>query len=224
MNMKYDNDKMAINIKPDGTGFIYYPNGYVAICCSQATDYQNSYYAFDKDRNNSVILGIDELGVGFATSSTRKDADSDGSALVFTTKGGIMTNMMKKITYDWKWDRESLDAGIDPPETVIIRLNEHITMRYKNRSNMFLDFQYENARYTVDMSVKVRRNTCYLDNAKREPGGHLIPQIDHVTLKDRQIAFSSSMRAQKNKVYIIHFERLMYYYYLCKRYVVASQK
>ena len=52
----------------------------------------------------------------------------------------------------------------------------------------------------MDVGVRVRRSTNYLDNAKREPGGKLVPQIENVTLKDRQAEFALSMRAQKNKV------------------------
>jgi hypothetical protein len=201
MLIKYDSDMVAVDLHTDGTGFIYYPNGGVAVCISQATDYQNSYYCFDKGVDGGVLLGLDERGVGFATASKRKSADSDGTATVFTTKGGIVTNAAGKIVYDWKWDRTSMDAGIEPTETVTIRMNEFLTFKYKDRKTMSLDFQCENARQSIDMGVKVRRSTCYLDSAKREPGGRLIPQMEHVTLKDRQNAFGISMKAQKNKLH-----------------------
>ena len=199
--IKYDNDASAVDLKSDGTGFIYYPNGSVAICCSQATDYQNSYYAFDKDRGMGLLMGLDERCVGFCTASKRKSADGDGTAIVFTTKGGIVTNASGKIVYNWKWDRESMDAGTEPPETVTIRMNENILFKYKDRKNISLEFQCENARQNIDLGVRVRRSTCYLDNARREPGGRLIPQMEHVTLKDRQNAFGITMKAMQNKLH-----------------------
>ena len=197
---KYDNDVIASNLKDDGTGFVYYPNGNVAVCCSQASEYQNSYYAFDKDKNNTLMLGIDEKGIGFCIPSKRKASEADGTTTIFTTKGGIIANSNGKIVFDWKWDRESLDAGNEPLETVVTRLNECIVFKYKNRSTMSMEFQCENVRFVFDTSVRVKRTTCYLDNARREPGGRLIPQLDHVTLKDRQVSFNLTMKAQNNKV------------------------
>lgn len=201
MFTKYDSGATAIDLKEDGTGFLYYPNGSIAISCSQATDYQNSYYVFDKDRGGSLLFGLDEMGVGFCTCSKRKSAESDGSSLVFTTKGGVLANSQGTIVNDWKWDRESLEKGNEPTDTVIMHLNENVTFKYKDRSNMSLEFQCENARHVIDTRVRVRRTTNYITNAKKGLAGRLIPQIENVTLKDRQCAFSESMRAQKNKLH-----------------------
>ena len=216
----YDNDVVSSNLKEDGTGFVYYPNGNVAVCCSQASDYQNSYYAFDKDKNNTLMLGIDEKGIGFCIPSKRKSAESDGTITILTSRGGVISNVQGKIMFDWKWDRESLEAGNEPSETVITRLNECLVFKYKNKSCMSLEFQCENARYVFDTSVRVKRSTCYLDNARREPGGRLVPQLDHVSLKERQISFNLTMKAQNNKVNYVQGVDA----YFLHTYLAASEK
>ena len=52
------------------------------------------------------------------------------------------------------------------------------------------------------MGIKKKRWDSYLDHAKREIGGKLIPQIIYKSLKQRQKDFNESVAAQRNKVYL----------------------
>jgi hypothetical protein len=182
-------------------GFIYYPNGVVAFCSSEASDYQNRYFAFDKDRKNSLLLSLDEHGVGFISGSKRKQLRGMTPECALTKVGGIITNPEGHITNQWKWDPKAQNSGNPPREAVLFRLNEHLLCRFKNRFEASLEFEFEAIKYQFDLGVKFKRSDSYLDHVKRTLDGRLIPQIPHTTLRQRQSDFSEQMSAQRNKVH-----------------------
>jgi hypothetical protein len=91
---------MSIVIDPkDDTGFIYYPSSAVCICSSPANEYQNSYYAFDKNRKGTILLGL-ENAIGFCCSSSRKALDGTKMTLVLT-KEGCLISKDEVVTHEW---------------------------------------------------------------------------------------------------------------------------
>lgn len=201
MSTSYGNGNIAIKInEQNGTGFIYYPSGSVAVCSSEASSYQNRYYAFDCNKSNTLLLAIDEYGVGFVSVTKIKSFQESSLDLTFSKVGGLITKD-GKITHEWKWNREAQNAGTLPDREVVVRLNEYLTFRFKSLREMQLSFKCENISRDFDLGVKKRREDSYLDHAKRSTGGKLIPQIKNVTLKDRQVEFNKKMRAIRNKVH-----------------------
>jgi len=182
-------------------GYIYYPTGKMAIAIATASSYQNSFYAYDKDKENTLLLCLNENAVGFCTGSKRKSADLPKVSIVFSKSGGVMTAADGSIAKEWVWARKcSTDRILS--EFVEIHLNEHFKINFISRENMTLDFNCENVKYAVDLGTKVlRKKENYLKNAKRLPGGHLLPAIDRVSLKQRTLDFNDSMRAQRNKLH-----------------------
>lgn len=199
VQLTYSSGQPAVVLNEDGTGYAYYPNGSVAVAVSSASDYQNSFFAFDKNRKATVLLGMNELGIGFANSTTRKSADVPERIAVLSEIGALITEA-GKVLWEWKWDRRSMNAGIEPTANVDTNLNEYLTFSMRSRTQMSLLFLCNGISHTFDIGVKVRRTDNYLDHVKREPGGKLIPQIEHVTLKQRQTIQGEAMRAQRNKV------------------------
>jgi hypothetical protein len=200
MSLSYSSGQTALALNADGTGYAYYPNGAVAVAVSSASDYQNSFFAFDKNRKATVLLGINELGTGFANSTTRKSADVAKQITVLSDIGALVTDS-GKITWEWRWDRRSMNAGTEPTSNIDSNLNENLTFSFKDRTKMSLLFTCNGISHTFDLGVKVKRNDSYLDHVKREPGGRLIPQMEHVTLKQRQVLQGEEMRAQRNKLH-----------------------
>jgi hypothetical protein len=200
VKLAYSNGQDAVVLNEDGTGYAYYPNGQVAIAVSSASDYQNSFFAFDNNRKSTVLLGINELGTGFASSSSRKSADVSKRIIVLSDIGALVTDE-GKIINEWRWDRRSMNAGIEPSANIESNLSEFMTFSFRDRSRMTLLFICNGISYTFDLGAKVRRTDNYLENVKREPGGRLIPQIEYLTLKQRQVEQGESMRAQRNKLH-----------------------
>ena len=94
----YDNGRIGLDIKPDGTGFLYYPNGNVAITVSAISSYQKTFHAFDYDSKGTILMAIDEHANGFASSTNRKNADINNNIMiVLNHKGGMISENMKII-------------------------------------------------------------------------------------------------------------------------------
>lgn len=195
----YGNNQVAVDLNDDGTGYVYYPNGRIAVAVSSASDYQNSFYAFDNNSKSTVLLAMDELAVGFATSSTRKSLDID-KCIIVLSKTGCVVSSNGGIIHEWTWDRGSINSGTAPTENIRATLNDNLIFVLLDRKTLGLEFSCDGVSLTLDLGAKVRRNDTYLDHCKREPGGRLLPMIEHKTLKERQVLLSESFKAQRNKV------------------------
>lgn len=199
----YDGGSIATDIHDDNSGFIYYPNGSVAVCISPVNDYQNCFYAFDTNRKMSMLLGFNEDAIGFCSSTKRKSADSISDTVVCLSHSGGLVSMNGSITKQWQWNGfSSSRTKANLTDDLTVQLNENLVFKFKDQDNMSINFQHSNISYKCDLGRKMKRNdSCYLDNAKREMGGKLIPQIDYISLKQRQKTFNESMLAQRNKIH-----------------------
>jgi hypothetical protein len=195
----YENGQVAADLDPQGVGSLYYPSGRVAVQISPASEYQNRFYAFDKDKSNTVLLGVDEFMVGFTAYSKRRSAPVEPRACVLTRTGGLVAND-GAITDEWRWENKAKDAKAKRCPDISIDLNESLIFKLQSRTIASLEFSCENVRIVVDMGTKQKRTTNYLDTAVRQLDGKLIPQIDHVTLQMRQVKFNEDMNAQRNRL------------------------
>lgn len=84
---------------------------------------------------------------------------------------------------------------------MIFRLNEHLVCIFKNRFEVSLTFEYDSIKYEFEIGMKFKRNDTYLDNVKKTLDGRLIPQIQHTSLRERQIEFGKEMQNQRNKLH-----------------------
>lgn len=66
INENYSDGNIAIDIKEDNTGFVYYPDNRIAICISKANNYATKVFCYDNDIFYTLICNIDENGCGFA--------------------------------------------------------------------------------------------------------------------------------------------------------------
>ena len=141
----YDNGRLGLEIKDDGSGFIYYSNGKQAITISTISSYQKTFHAFDYDNKGTILMAIDEYANGFASTTSRKNADINNNIMiVLNNKGGIISEDMK-ITKEWSWNKDNNKRH----DTLIIQLNENLTYTYKDKKTMSLEFQCENIKYTI---------------------------------------------------------------------------
>lgn len=194
----YDNGKVAVDLDERGVGSLYYPTGKVAVTISPASDYQNRFYAFDKDKAASVLLGLDEFFVGFTAFSKRRSAPVVPQSCVLSKVGGLVSNN-GLITIEWHWETKKSSHMRKCPD-ICIDLNEHLTFKLQSRTEASLEFNCENVKLAIDMGVKQKRDSNYLDNATRQLDGKLIPQFNHITLQQRTIKFNQDMKSKRNKL------------------------
>ena len=182
----------------DKTGFLYYPDGKVALCAAAASSYQNSHYAYDK--NGTTLLAIDSLGIGFCDSSKRPAADLDNElmySISLTEKGGLITRN-RKIYKDWGWKH----AKGQPTSPIEVRLNENLVFTYTDRFDMKLEFKCDDIKHVTDVSIKhKRKEPSYLDTAKRNHAGRLVPMVNAKSLRERTEDFNKQMQVKHNKVH-----------------------
>lgn len=60
----YPSGRLASFFKEDGSGFIYYPSGLVAVC-KGVVDGRGRYYLYGDDRRSTPLGAVNEHGVGF---------------------------------------------------------------------------------------------------------------------------------------------------------------
>jgi hypothetical protein len=140
-------------------------------------------------------MAIDEHANGFASSTSRKNAAINNNIMIVLNNKGGMISEEKIITKEWTWAKTTSNK-----DTLTIFLNENLTFTFKDKKTMTLQFQCENIKYMLDISEKKKRDTNYLDNAKRIDG-KIIPQMEYKSLKQRTIEFNEDCRAQNNKIH-----------------------
>lgn len=195
MQKSYDNGSPAIDLDENGVGFAYYGNNAVAMCINPGSaSHHFSYYVFDKNRAKTMLLGIDEYGVGFCSSSKRKSADMVDDIVFCLTENKGFYARNSKVEKEWLWDKTSLS------DFIVVPLNESFTVHIKDKNTIKLEFNSENVSHTFDIGVKKIRNDTYLDHSRRLPDGKMNVTIPQVSLKQRQESFNKSMREKRNLV------------------------
>ena len=205
-----NSDQVAIDINEDGLGFIYYKSGKICVAISPGTtSYRKSFYVFDCDSkgglDGTILLGIDELGCGFINSTSRKEVVENNKVIVLSPKGLIVAEN-SKLTNDIKWSKNTsasakMTSSGNSKSEFKIDINENVMATITDLYTMTLTFRCDAISHTIDMGAKQKRNTTYLDNAIRKPGGKILPQIKALTLVERNEHFNEECRAQNNKVH-----------------------
>ena len=202
ISTSYDNGQTAIQLDEQGSGFVYYASGGVCVVASTASEYQNRYYAFDKNRKGTILLGIDENAIGFCASTMRKSANMKESMTLVLTDRGCVVAKDAVIVYEWLWDRRAMNAGKAPEAPLRFNLNENLQFEFVDRQHMYLEVALEGGsshRFNVGCREK-RTAPSYLATAKRMLGGRLEPQIDRISLKTRQAELNQTFAALRNKL------------------------
>jgi hypothetical protein len=123
------------------------------------------------------------------------------SASSVLSPSGCLVSIDEVITQQRSWDSSSSNSA-SSKVNIVVNLNEYIVFSLTDQYNISLKFTNGNISYNCDMGIKKKRWDSYLDHAKREIGGKLIPQIIYKSLKQRQKDFNESVAAQRNKVYL----------------------
>jgi hypothetical protein len=100
------------------------------------------------------------------------------------------------------WDREAMNCGTVPSQSVKFQLNEHLTFEFIDRQHISLEYSCDNIKHKFNLGAREKRLAPnYLLNATRKFDGRYEPKIDHVTLKMRQAELYEHFQAQRNKIH-----------------------
>ncbi|CAM9336803.1 unnamed protein product [Ectocarpus sp. 4 AP-2014] len=186
----YPSGRLASVFKEDGSGFIYYPSGLVAVC-KGVVDGRGRYYVYGDDRRSTPLGAVNEHGEGFFLGPS-------GVRLALSKVGGLITNRHGYIAREWRYDP---GAHMPPPTSVLdVKLNKSMNFEFLDRRDMRIKFLHEGISHELDAGVHPKREGTYLDNSIRLPGGGLEPQIQRVSLMSRQQAFGNAMKAKRDRL------------------------
>jgi len=207
----YPNGQKAFSFLCDGSGFAYYPSGRPCICVSTVSTYQNRFFFYDDaptpvtpklsevaagKLKEHLLCALDEYFIGYAVDKSK--GKMSGTRCVFTKTGALIANSDGVIESQWKWDRSSQNAGVPPSSTLVLKLNDCLTLTFNDRSNASVHFSCEGIVKDIDVGMKVRRTSNYLDNAEKEISGRLVLNMPHTTLAQRQEEFSMAMKTKRD--------------------------
>ncbi|CAN0268807.1 unnamed protein product, partial [Scytosiphon promiscuus] len=186
----YPSGARASIFKADGSGFIYYPSGNVAVC-KGVMDGRGRYYLYGDDPRSTPLGAVNEHAVGFFLGP-------GGVRLALSKVGGLVTDKSGYIASEWRYDP---GAHMPPPTGVIeIKLSKSITFDFVDRGDMRIKFSQNGITHELDAGVRPKRDGTYLDNSVRLPGGRLEPQLDRVSLVSLQHRFGNAMKAKRDRL------------------------
>ncbi|CAN0560915.1 unnamed protein product, partial [Ectocarpus sp. 12 AP-2014] len=150
----YPSGRLASVFKEDGSGFIYYPSGLVAVC-KGVVDGRGRYYVYGDDRRSTPLGAVNEHGEGFFLGPS-------GVRLALSKVGGLITNRHGYIAREWRYDP---GAHMPPPTSVLdVKLNKSMDFEFLDRRDMRIKFLHEGISHELDAGVHPKREGTYLDN------------------------------------------------------------
>ncbi|CAM9257118.1 unnamed protein product [Hapterophycus canaliculatus] len=186
----YPSGTRASVFKVDGSGFINYPSGNVAIC-KGVVDEPGRYYIYGDDPRSTPLGAVNEHAVGFFLGP-------GGVRLALSKVGGLITDKSGYIASEWRYDP---GVHMPPPTGVLeVKLNKSITFEFVDRGEMRIHFSQNGIIHDLDAGVRPKREGTYLDNSVRLPGGRLEPQLDRVSLVSLQHRFGNAMKAKRDRL------------------------
>ncbi|KAF0714783.1 Aste57867_3689 [Aphanomyces stellatus] len=199
LNIKYPTGEQAVLLDDLGCGFCYYETGRVAVCVSKVNALQKRFYFYESSsppfiwtcpdddhpldsRTKLLLCSIDEH-VGSA-------GRPDGTKLVLTKDGAILSDAKHDIIKTWRWDVHAQNAGTPPSEPITIQLNECVTFKFVTRKHIVVKFVNTGVSLEFQCGEKLKRDDTYLQHSQRishgPQRGKLLVDTHHPTLIQRQ--------------------------------------
>ncbi|XP_051807829.1 uncharacterized protein C3orf20 isoform X2 [Acanthochromis polyacanthus] len=128
----------------DGSSFIYYPSGYMAVCQSHSGRPCGGFYTnvFTDDEFPVILATITAFGHGTATHPLSSDITA-----AWDQEGGLMYDSCGNITKEWSWQ-----TNCTPKEKIIIQLSDMISVRLFSGSSAMLSFRCDNESVQLPLS------------------------------------------------------------------------
>ncbi|XP_077790945.1 uncharacterized protein LOC114605895 [Podarcis muralis] len=128
----------------DGSSFIYYPSGHVAVCQSYSDLPCGGLYTniFNDCPDRALVGTFTPSGHGSVCFS-----NSSSIAMIFNQEGGMVTNKDGEILRQWKWPGE---GKLDDP--VIMQVNKCITVKVAGRFAVGLLYKWRHESVRLSLS------------------------------------------------------------------------
>ncbi|KAI1882286.1 hypothetical protein AGOR_G00249110 [Albula goreensis] len=127
----------------DGSAFIYYPSGHIAVCHSYSGLPCGGFYTnvFDDTPESSVLATFTPYGHGTVTNPL------SGTVTVWDQCGGMVYDPDGTVTWEWAWSAETRQN-----KPIIIEVTELITVRVWSATSATLRFRSNQERVQLPLS------------------------------------------------------------------------
>ncbi|KAL0968731.1 hypothetical protein UPYG_G00270960 [Umbra pygmaea] len=131
----------------DGSSFIYYPSGHVAVCQSHSGLSSGGFYTnVFSDHDSPVILAsITALGRGAVTHPL-----SGAVVAVWGLSGGLISDPDGAVIKEWTWHRQTRRAL---QEEILIQVSDQVSVRLLSGTRGSLSFTCQNERVHLPLSA-----------------------------------------------------------------------
>ncbi|XP_054865316.1 uncharacterized protein C3orf20 isoform X2 [Amphiprion ocellaris] len=128
----------------DGSSFIYYPSGCMAVCQSHSGRPCGGFYTnvFTDDEFPVILATITAFGRGTVTHPVSSDITA-----AWDQEGGLMYDNCGNITKEWSWQ-----TNCTAKEKIVIQLSDMISVRLFSGSSAMLSFRCDNESVQLPLS------------------------------------------------------------------------
>eukprot|EP00743_Colponemidia_sp_Colp-15_P004332 GILK01004672.1.p1 GENE.GILK01004672.1~~GILK01004672.1.p1 ORF type:complete len:687 (-),score=94.37 GILK01004672.1:76-2136(-) len=201
-DVKYANGIQAILMKNDGSGFIYYPSGRVAVCINKELGYTGTSFFYEDDKRSTLLCYFDVHAVGFALcnlgrkSCRAPNCKCDGyqQSVHQVREHAQLVHCRKCVHVEAEHSSgDKLVAGkkllklLDEngnvarhwvwetalSEPLEIKLNRSMRFTLYNRQHMEVTFRNEEIERTFEVGQRFKRTDSYLDKSRSDGLGRL---------------------------------------------------
>ncbi|XP_054633531.1 uncharacterized protein C3orf20-like [Dunckerocampus dactyliophorus] len=129
----------------DGTSFIYYPSGHMAVCHSHSGLPSGGFYTnvFTDNHTPIILATITMYGHGHVTHPV-----SSVVTAVWDQHGGFMCDRDANMKKEWSWKTEE-----EAQEKIVVKLSKGISVRLHSGTSALLCFKCEQQKVQIPLSA-----------------------------------------------------------------------
>ncbi|XP_077566723.1 uncharacterized protein C3orf20-like [Stigmatopora nigra] len=129
----------------NGTSFVYYPSGNMAVCHSPSGLPTGGFYTnvFTDSHTPGILATVTMYGDGSASHPV-----SSAVTALWDQHGGLMCDWEGKLKKEWSWK-----PGEEPPEKVLVKLSKGISLRLLSGTSALLCFKSDDNKVQIPLSA-----------------------------------------------------------------------
>ena len=180
----YASGKKAARFLQDGSGFLFYPSGRIALNVT-TTDLGFIQQVYADNRHSSVLMNFNEIGEGSCMHPPPKGGTTGHPRYVCEAHGGKFCTTSGDIERDWPWTAPIGSSWTpDIPDEWTFALNQYFTFSASSRQDQRLAFKCDSVTMDFDVGeIRKRKQGNYMETqyfAGRTKEGKIILNVPKV--------------------------------------------
>eukprot|EP00066_Takifugu_rubripes_P016656 XP_011605922.1 PREDICTED: uncharacterized protein C3orf20-like [Takifugu rubripes] len=133
----------------DGSSFIYYPSGRMAVCHSCSALPCGGFYTnvFSDEGRPAILATVTPFGHGSVT-----DLSSGTVSAMWDQEGGFKSDQHGILTKEWRWL-----TGVTQMEKIVLQVSDQISVMLRSGTSATLMFRWNKSRADILLPVVATR-------------------------------------------------------------------